>query len=118
MKSNLAINCLREFARSQIFRITRILKEQEQSEMANALCISKSMISLIENSKRSITPQIINKYIELFKVTEEEFIKTEEKVIDIILSEDGNFIEIAYVVAEMLLKKGDKNEALCEAVLR
>ncbi len=95
------------FVRAQIFRITRIAFNYKQSEMASILDISKSNISLMENGKRNISFDIIEKYLEKFKIKQEDFKDTENKIFSLLLNND-NMLEIAKLVYEMLLKSYNK----------
>lgn len=92
----------RDIARGQIFRITRIVKDYEMSEMASMLEISKSYLSLLENAKRSVSDKILNKYLECFGIERQVFNKLEEEVIKILSNDKVEIIEVAFLVVKML----------------
>ena len=92
----------RNVARGQIFRITRIALNYEMSDMADLLGISKSYISLIENAKRNVNSNVLNKYLECFAVDCQTFNKVENEVLEILFSEEVEMIRVAYYVVGML----------------
>ena len=94
----------RDIARGQIFRITRILNDYNQSEMGEFLGISKSFISLIEKGKRSTNEVLLNKYLEHFQVERQTFDKVEKELKKILFGKEVDMIRVGFLVVEMLSK--------------
>lgn len=92
----------RDIARGHILRITRIVLNLDQSEMAVLMETSKSYLSLLENAKRSVNDNVWNRYLEYFRVDRQVFEKVESEVIEILFNEDVNMIRVAYLVVGML----------------
>ena len=94
----------RNYARAEILRIMRTVKDYKQCDMVPVLGVSASYIAQIENGRKSVTDDFLAKYLAHFDVERQAFDKVEKKVIKILFGKEVEMLKIVLMVVEMLIQ--------------
>lgn len=92
------------YARSQILRIMRTVKDYKQCDMVPILGVTPSYVAQVEKGRKSINEELLEKYLVHFGVERQAFDKVEKKAIKILFGEKAEMLKVVLLVVEMLLK--------------
>ena len=98
-------------ARAEIFRITRILEEYSQHEMARKLEISPNTYSALEHKTRKVEIKYVEKYTKAFGISMENFLKAEEETAKLLLNK-AKLRYVGFVVCKLLRTAEEPHQPL------
>lgn len=100
----------KKYARSQILRIMRTISDYKIYNMARILEVSDSYISQVETGNKTISDELVDKYLKYFKIERQDFDEVEERVVKILFEENVEMLEIVLLVVQMMLNAKKKFE--------
>ena len=92
------------YARSQILRIMRTVKDYKQCDLVPILEVTPSYIAQVEKGNKSINDELLDKYLIHFGIERQSFDKVEKKVIKILFGKDVEMLKVVLLVVQMLLE--------------
>jgi len=101
MKRRVALK--QNYARAQILRIMRTVKDYKQCDLVPILGVTASYIAQVEKGNKSINDELIEKYLVHFGVDRQAFDKVEKKAIRILFREKVEMLKVVLLVVEMLI---------------